>query len=76
MTVRRQHLRRAATCFGLLTIWHLAAPAPAAAYVDPMSGSIVVQVVVAAILGATVGIRRSWQAILGFFRRLTRRKLL
>ena len=57
----------------MLIIWHLATPAPAAAYVDPMSGSLVVQVVVAGILGATVGARRSWQVIVNLFRRLTGR---
>jgi hypothetical protein len=44
---------------GLLAV---IAPPAAHAYIDPMSGSIVFQVVVAGILGALLTIRRWWDS--------------
>jgi len=66
-------LGRTASILGLLLCWQLLAPRLAAAYIDPLSGSIVVQVIAAAALGAAVGVRRSWQTILRVVRKLTGR---
>lgn len=55
--IRTKHL------LGAILLGGLIAPRSAAAYLDPLSGSIVVQVVVAALLGAAVGVRQSWQRI-------------
>jgi hypothetical protein len=52
------------TWFPLLT--GLAAPP---AYLDPGSGSFLVQLVIAGALGAALAIRMSWSRIKGFFRR-------
>lgn len=74
MTARRPiWLGRTTSILGLLLCWQLVAPRPAAAYLDPLSGSIVVQVIAAAALGAAVGVRRSWQSILRAVRKLTGR---
>lgn len=75
LTVRSSLWRRSTILFGALLLFQLLAPRPVAAYVDPLSGSIAIQVVVATILGMTVGIRRSWAAILGFLRKITGRPL-
>ncbi len=52
-------IRVALAVMGLLAV---IAPPAAHAYIDPMSGSIVFQVVVAGILGALLTIRRWWDA--------------
>lgn len=53
----------------LLGAFSLAAPPPAHAYIDPLSGSIAFQVVVAAILGLVFTVKHWWVAVV----RLTRR---
>ena len=74
MTARSPfRLGRTASVLVLLLCWQLLAPRAAAAYLDPLSGSIVVQVIAAAALGAAVGVRRSWQSILRVVRKLTGR---
>lgn len=70
---RHVRLGRTASVLALMLCWQLLAPRPAAAYIDPLSGSIVVQVIAAAALGAAVGVRRSWQTILRVVRKLTGR---
>jgi hypothetical protein len=52
-------IRVALAVMGLLAV---IAPPAAHAYIDPMSGSIVFQVVVAGILGALLTIRRWWDS--------------
>jgi hypothetical protein len=49
-----------------LPLLGLAAPP---AYLDPGSGSFLVQLVIAGALGAALAIRMSWSRIKGFFRR-------
>lgn len=44
------------------------APPPVYGYIDPLSGSIILQVVAAGLLGATITVRRFWSSIRGFFR--------
>lgn len=61
------------TAIALVALHHLFSPPEAAAYVDPMSGSIVLQVLAAAVLGGIVGIRRSWDSISAMVKRVTRR---
>ena len=39
------------------------------AYLDPGSGSFLLQLVIAGILGAALAVRMSWGRIKGFFRR-------
>ena len=48
-----------------LAIW----PCDAHAYVDPGSGSFITQMIVAAVLGASVTIKIYWRKIKGFFQR-------
>mgnify|MGYP000588146031 CR=1 FL=1 len=47
----------------------LASPHPVHAYIDPLSGSIIFQVIAAAVLGASLTIKRFWRRIFGLFRR-------
>lgn len=54
----------------MLVIASLASPATAAAYVDPVSGSVVIQVIAAAVLGAAVGVKRFWGNITDTIRRV------
>ncbi|MEX1049935.1 MAG: glycosyltransferase family 2 protein [Gemmatimonadales bacterium] len=50
----------------------IAAP-PAHAYLDPVSGSVILQVLVAGLLGGLLTIKRVWRAVTEPFRRLWRR---
>ena len=58
-------LRTIAVAFLLL----LFAPTPARAYIDPGTGSFLVQGIIAAILGAAVAIRMYWRRVRAFFTR-------
>jgi hypothetical protein len=49
----------------------LVAPAPAFAYLDPGTGSVILQVLVAGLLGALFTIKTMWRNIKGFFGRMT-----
>ncbi len=49
------------------------APPVVFAYIDPMSGSIVFQVIVAGILGALFTVRRSWASAVRLVRGLVTR---
>jgi hypothetical protein len=48
-------------------------PAPVAGYIDPLSGSIILQVVAAGILAGTLTVRRFWTRIRGFISGLRHR---
>lgn len=61
---------RVTVFLGLMVAVHLIQPPQAAAYVDPISGSIVLQVLVAGALGAFVGLKRSWGGVTAFCRRM------
>lgn len=50
----------------------LLAPEPVHAYIDPLSGSIIFQVIAAAVLGASLTARRFWRRVLGVFTRSSR----
>ena len=49
---------------------------PAMAYIDPGSGSMILQVILAGILGSLFAIKVFWQKITAFFRGLTGKKKL
>lgn len=58
------HRLKQPTALSVLTALFLAAlifPSPAAAYIDPLSGSIILQVVAAGVLSFVFTIKRSWQ---------------
>ena len=55
-----------------LLVFHLVAPSLALAYLDPITGSIVLQVLAAGFLAAAATFRRSREWLAGFVRRLTR----
>lgn len=42
-------------------------------YLDPGSGSFLIQLLIAALLGGAFVVRSYWEKILGFFRRLFRK---
>ena len=50
-------------CLSLLVI------APAAAYIDPASGSMIFQVVIGGVMAAGLTIATFWRRIVSFFRR-------
>lgn len=56
-----------------LTVFHLIAPSLALAYLDPITGSIVLQVLAAGFLAAAATFRKSREWIVGVFARLTKR---
>lgn len=49
----------------------LAIATPALAYIDPGSGSMILQVILAGILGSLFAIKVFWQKVVAFFKRLT-----
>ena len=49
---------------------------PAMAYIDPGSGSMILQVILAGILGSLFAIKASWQKTTAFFRGLTGKRNL
>ena len=53
----------------LTALLFLASPLSASAYIDPGTGSFVIQVVLAAILGSAFYIKLSWRRIKKFFSR-------
>lgn len=52
----------------LLTFYWLLFPPPTYAYIDPGTGSYVLQVVIAGLLGALVSLRIYWARIKAFFK--------
>jgi hypothetical protein len=52
--------------------YHLLAPRPAAAYIDPLSGSLIFQAIAAGFVGSLVAFRRFRDGLLGWFRRADR----
>jgi hypothetical protein len=63
----------AATVARWVLLAHLIAPPVALAYLDPASGTLLIQLLVAGALGLIVGVKRVWLAITEFLRRLFRR---
>ena len=53
----------------LLVVLVLASPQPLAAYIDPGSGSYLLQILVAGVLGASFAVKRFWGNIVALFRR-------
>jgi hypothetical protein len=56
---RRRAARRLVLVLGSALIW----PAPAAAYIDPGAGSLVVQGIIAGLIGAGLAIKVFWRRI-------------
>lgn len=65
---RRSPLRIGPTWWALLTLYWLLFPPPTYAYIDPGTGSYVLQVVIAGLLGALVSLRIYWARIKDFFK--------
>jgi hypothetical protein len=57
----------------VLVASHLLAPTAAHAYIDPISGSILLQALVAGALGALLSIKRVGFAVRAFFSRVKKR---
>ena len=53
----------------LLVVLLLGSPQPLAAYIDPGSGSYLLQILVAGLLGASFAVKRFWGDIIAVFRR-------
>ena len=62
MTDRKPHRPPLRLSF-LLVAWAATLPSPAAAYVDPGTGSFLVQGIIAAIVGVGVAVRMFWGRI-------------
>jgi hypothetical protein len=52
---------------GLAVLLQFVFTEPAAAYIDPITGSIIFQLVAAVVLGAALTVRRVWLAVTGSF---------
>ncbi len=64
----RSPLRLGPAWWALLTLYWLLFPPPTYAYIDPGTGSYVLQVVIAGLLGALVSLRIYWARIKAFFK--------
>ena len=58
--------------FGL--VWLLAMAGPAYGYIDPGTGSFVIQVLIGSALGSLLALKIFWRKIIGFVGRLFGRK--
>jgi len=58
--------------FGL--VWFLAMAGPAYGYIDPGTGSFVIQILIGSALGCLLAVKIFWRKIVGFFGRLFGRK--
>ncbi len=56
-----------------LVVSHLLAPPAAHAYIDPLSGSVLLQALIAGALGALLSIKKVGFAVKAFFARLKKR---
>jgi hypothetical protein len=63
-----RNLQRFSGALGLAFVFVLLFPSRAAAYLDPGSGSFILQILAAALLGAGVAIRMQWRRIKRWFR--------
>ena len=54
--------------FAILAVF-LCAPSDAHAYLDPGSGSAVLQILLAGVAGASVAIKFYWRRVVGYFRK-------
>jgi hypothetical protein len=66
-------LRTPARWLGALELAHLPSPPAAQAYIDPISGSVILQALLAGALGALLGIKRVGFAVREFFSRVWKR---
>ncbi len=66
--LRRSPLRPRPALWALLALFWLLFPPPTYAYIDPGTGSYILQVVIAALLGALVSLRIYWARIKAFFK--------
>jgi hypothetical protein len=64
--------RRLSVVVWLITVW-LALPAPVAAYLDPGTGSMLVQGIIAVIAASVAAAGMYWRALSDFVRKLTGR---
>lgn len=62
----------ATVCLGSLLI--LLTPLPAAAYIDPISGSVILQVIAAALLAGLLSFKRAWSWVGSRFREVLGRR--
>jgi len=72
-TTRTRARSRVVLLLLFLGVFSVAAPPPAHAYIDPLSGSIVFQVIVAGALGALLTVRRWWATVVRLVRGLLAR---
>ncbi len=61
--------------FCLVAVVAIVVPAPAHAYLDPGSASMIVQMIIGAIAGVGIAVKVYWHKIKGFFDRDTRHKV-
>jgi hypothetical protein len=64
-----QHGVHSRSFFPMLVILLLTTPDPLPAYVDPGSGSFLIQMLIAGVLGASVTLKTFWKQIKSYFRR-------
>ncbi len=61
--------------FCLVAVVAIVVPAPAHAYLDPGSASMIVQMIIGAVAGVVIAVKVYWHKIKGFFDRDTRHKV-
>ncbi len=61
--------------FCLVAVVAIVVPAPAHAYLDPGSASMIVQMIIGAVAGVGIAVKLYWHKIKGVFDRDTRHKV-
>jgi hypothetical protein len=64
----RTRLTISLVCLAFLVLFGLILPSNAYAYLDPGTGSYILQLIIAALMGALFAVKQYWQKIKTFFK--------
>lgn len=73
---RHSHAPGPLTLLAFLGLFAVMAPTPAYCYIDPLSGSVIFQVLVASFLAAAFTLRRFWMQVTHLFRSVWQRFMM
>lgn len=59
------------SAFGLIILFYFISPCRIYAYLDAGTGSYVIQIIIAAVIGGAFGVKLFWRRIYSFFKNLS-----
>jgi hypothetical protein len=66
-----KHFKIFLSVFGLITLFYFIAPCRIYAYLDAGTGSYIIQIIIAIVVGGAFGIKIFWRRIYRFFKNLS-----